>query len=93
MTRGKVVIAEKRSKALNDSDISHEEFTLVINEEPNYHRLKEGIRIKDSQLDDIKKERLIELGKRIWIYEKLKENERHKTQNSNIKSVEIIRQY
>ena len=82
MTRGKLVIAEKRSKALNDSDISHEEFTLVINEEPNYHRLKEGIRIKDSQLDDIKKERLIELGKRIWIYEKLKENE---TQNSKLK--------
>ena len=93
MTRGKLVIAEKRSKALNDSDNSHEEFTLVINEEPNYHKLKEGIRIKDSQLGDIKKDRLIELDKRIWIYEKLKYNETHKTQNSNIKSVEIIMRY
>ena len=40
------------SKALINSDVSHEEFTLVINEEPNYLRLKESIKTKDSQLDD-----------------------------------------
>ena len=34
------------SKALIDSDISYDEFTLVINEEQNYFRLKRNIRAK-----------------------------------------------
>ena len=49
-------------KVLIDSGISHEEFTLVINEEQNYFRLKESIRSKDDQLSDIERDRLIEHG-------------------------------
>ena len=64
------------SKALIDSDISHEELRLVIKEEQNYLRLKESIQKKDSQLGDIERDRLIEHGKRTGINEKLKQNER-----------------
>ena len=46
--------------ALINSDINHEKFTLVVNEEENYPRPKESIRTKDSQLDDIERDRLIE---------------------------------
>ena len=35
------------SKALINSDISHEELALLINEEENYFRLKERIRKKN----------------------------------------------
>ena len=59
-------------KAQIDSDISHEEFTLVINEEKKYLRLKESIRTKDCQQGDIERNRLIEHGKRIGINEILK---------------------
>ena len=33
------------SKALIDKEISHEEFTTIINEERNYRELKESIRM------------------------------------------------
>ena len=36
------------SKALLDSYVSHDEFTLVINEEQTYRWLKEIIRVKKS---------------------------------------------
>ena len=39
------------SKALVGSDIFHEEFKLVINEEKDYFRLKESIKAKDDQMD------------------------------------------
>ena len=42
------------SKKLLYSDSIHDEFTLVINRERNYIRLKESIITKDSQLDVIK---------------------------------------
>ena len=61
-------------KALIDSDISQEEYTLVINEEQNYLRVEEIIRTKDSQLD-IERDTLIEHGKRIGINEIIKQNE------------------
>ena len=64
------------SKALTDSDFSHEEFPLVINDEQNYLRLKKIIIIKDSQLDDIERDILIEHNKRIGIDQILKQNER-----------------
>ena len=38
------------SKAMIDSDISHKEFTLVINLRKNYFRLKERIKGKDNHL-------------------------------------------
>ena len=52
------------SKVLLDSVISHDEFNLVINEEQNHFKLKENIRVKDNQLRDIERDRLIEEGKR-----------------------------
>ena len=64
------------SKALMDSDMSHEEFMLVINEKQNFLRLKETIKRKDSQLGDIKRDRLIQHGKNNGINELLKQNER-----------------
>ena len=42
-------------KELIDSDISHEEFTLVINEEQSYLKLKQSIRTKESQIGDIER--------------------------------------
>ena len=39
-------IEKVKSKAMINSNISHEEFTLVVNEEQNYFRLKESIREK-----------------------------------------------
>ena len=63
-------------KALIDSDISHEEFTLVINVEPNYLRLKrKKKRKRESQLGGIEIDILIECGKRIWIDKILNQNE------------------
>ena len=77
------------SKALIDSDISHDEFTLAI-EEQNYFRLK-NITVKDNQLGNIKRGRLREEhGKGI------RQNERHslivKTElwDQSIKSIEIV---
>ena len=42
-------------KELIDSDTSHEEFTLVINEEQSYLKLKQSIRTKESQIGDIER--------------------------------------
>ena len=60
------------SKVLIDSDISHDEFTLVINEKQSFFRLKENIRAKDDQLSDIEGERIIAHGKRTGENESLK---------------------
>ena len=35
----------KISEALINSEISHEDFTIIINEEENYRELKESIRL------------------------------------------------
>lgn len=53
------------SKLLIDSNISHAEFTLVINKEQNYFRIKESIRAKDDQLTEVEWNKLIDHGKRI----------------------------
>ena len=60
-------------KALTDI---HEEFTLVINKERNYLRLKNSIITKNSLQGDVEKDRLIEHGNRIGIHEILKQNDR-----------------
>ena len=57
-----------------DSDIIHKEFTLVINEEWNYYRLKERIRIKEDQLTNIEQNGLIELDQSTGKSETLKSN-------------------
>ena len=43
----------KMIKALIDNEISHEHFTTFINEERNYWRLKESIKMMKSQRSDI----------------------------------------
>ena len=45
------------SEELIDSDINHDEFTLVINKVYHYFRLNKNIRIKDDQLGDIERDR------------------------------------
>ena len=53
------------SKALIDNEISHEDFTTIIDEERNYCELKESIRIMESQRSNIERNKLIEDGKGI----------------------------
>lgn len=43
-----------------DSDISNEEFMLLINDEQNYFRWKESIRAKDNQISDKEWDKLTE---------------------------------
>ena len=43
------------SKALIDNEIRLEEFTVIINEEGNYRKLKERIRMMKSQRSDTEK--------------------------------------
>ena len=62
-------------KALIDSDNSKKRFMLVIDEDQNYLILKENIRIKDSQLGEIERNRLIKHNRRIGIDKILKQNE------------------
>ena len=38
-------IESKIPEALINSEMSHEDFTAIINEEKNYHELKESIRM------------------------------------------------
>ena len=77
MVRSKLNGLEKIiSKALIDSDISHDEFTQAINEEQNYFRPKESIKAKDNQLGDIEWGRLVKHGKRIGIDEVLWQKDR-----------------
>ena len=40
------------SSALNDSEISHEEFTNIINEENIYEIIKENIKSRTEPIDD-----------------------------------------
>ena len=69
------------SKAWIDKEFSHEEFT-IINEEGNYHKLKESIRMMKSQSSNTKKN-LMEENKRIGIDKIIMHN---KIINNNSKS-------
>ena len=75
-------IENKVSKALINNEISHEDFMISINEEKNYLKLKESIRIMNSQRSDAEKINLIEEGKKIDINEVIKCNE---VINNNLK--------
>lgn len=56
LARSKSNTIEMRiSNALIDSEINHEEYTTVINEEEKYRRLKEDIRMMKSQRKDAEK--------------------------------------
>ena len=62
------------SKALLDSEISHEEYTTIINEEEKYRRLKEDIRMMKSQRSNVEKDKLFKKGKRIGIGKIIRKN-------------------
>ena len=68
-------IEKTLSKGLIEFEVSHDEFTLAINEDQNYFRLKESIRPKEDCLGDIDRDRLTEHSKRIRINKILNENE------------------
>ena len=68
-------IESKISKALINSEISHEDFETIINEENKYQELKESIRMMNSQISDAEKISLIEEGKKIDINGVIKRNE------------------
>ena len=64
----------KISEALIKNEINHEDFTMIIDEEKKY-RLKESIRMTNSQRSDAEIINLIEEGKKIGINEFTKRNE------------------
>ena len=73
-------IESKISEALTDNEISHEDFETIINEEKNHLKLKESIRMMNSQWNciqrsDTEKVNLIEEGKKNGINEVIKRNE------------------
>ena len=72
-------------KSLIDNVIIHEDFATIINEERNYLEIKKSIRMIKSQRSDIKRNKLIDDGKRIIIDEISTQNERI---NNNLKSQE-----
>ena len=63
------------SESLTNSEISHEDFMIIINEEKNYRQLKGSIRMMNSQRSDAEKINLIEEGKKIGINEVTKRTE------------------
>ena len=75
-------IESKVSEALVNTEITHEDFTMIINEEKKYQELKESIRIMNSQRSDSEKTNLIKEGKKISINEVIKRNE---VINNNLK--------
>ena len=76
LTRSKLISIEtKISKALMDSEISNEDFKIIINEEKNYQELKESIKMMSSHISDAEKVSLIKEGKKIGINENIKRNE------------------
>ena len=60
---------------LIDDEISHKDFTTIINEERNYRELKESIRMMESQISYIERKRLIKDDKRIDIDGIIRQNE------------------
>ena len=68
-------IENKMSNALTDSEVIHEDFETIINEEKKNQELKESIRMINSQRSDAEKVKLIQEGKNIFINEAIKHNE------------------
>ena len=68
-------IESKISKALMDNEISHEDFTSILNEEKKYWELKERIRMMNSQRSKFDKVSLIDEGKKIGINEIIRRNQ------------------
>ena len=72
----------KISEALINNEISHEDFTTILNEENKYQELKESIRMMNSQRSDVEKISLIKEGKKIGNNEVIK---RHEIINNSLK--------
>ena len=70
-----ISIESTTSKALIDNEISHDYFIIIMNEEENYRKMKESIRMMKSQRSDTEKNNLIEEGKRTSIDKIIKHNE------------------
>ena len=75
-------IEDKRSKALMDIEISHEDFETIIDEEKKYLELKESIRMVNSHGSDTERVNLIKEGKKIGTNEAIKHN---KITNNSLK--------
>ena len=67
-------IESKVSDALINTEISHEGFMVIINEEKKYREVKESIRMVNSQTSNSEKISLIEEGKKIGINEVISNN-------------------
>ena len=57
-------IKRKIYEQLINNEISHEDFMTIIIEENKYRKLKESIRMMNSQRSDVGKINLIEAGKK-----------------------------
>ena len=63
LTRTKLnSIESKTSEVSINSEISHEDFMTIVNEEKKYRESKEGIRMMNSQRSGTEKINLIEEG-------------------------------
>ena len=62
-------IESKISKVLKNNGIKHEDFDTIIDEEKKYRKLKETIKMMNSQRSDAEKIKLIEEAKNISINE------------------------
>ena len=83
MARSKLnSIESKVSEALINSEITREDFMIIVNEEKKYRELKERIRMMNNQRSDSEKINLIKEGKKIGINEVIKRNE---VFNNNLK--------
>ena len=68
-------IESKISKAFKKNEINYEDFTTITDEAKKYKKLKESIRMMNSQRSDAERINLIEEGKKIGINEVIKRNE------------------
>ena len=57
-------VESKISEALINTEICHEDFINILNEEKKYRELKESIRMMNSQNSNVEKISLIEEGKK-----------------------------
>ena len=64
------------SKAWIDNEISHEKFTIIMNEAENFHKLEENIIMMKSQRSGIEKDKIIEGGKKMGTDKIIKQNEK-----------------
>ena len=67
-------IESKISEALINNEISHEDFTTIINEEKNYREDKESIIMMKNQRRDTEKNNLVEECKRKSIVKIIRQN-------------------